>query len=139
MDEIGRGTTPEDGTAVAYAALHHLVKVNRCRTLFATHFHSLADLAAAEGLTVGSTANGDGAVEMYCTDVEEDEQGGFVYVHRLRKGINRQSHALKVAALAGLPEPAIQVAKRILDTSHKDTSSEFTDVQSNVKPSTAVG
>ncbi|PNY28427.1 MutS protein-like protein 1 [Tolypocladium capitatum] len=111
MDEIGRGTTPEDGTAVSYACLHHLVTVNQCRTLFATHFHDVADLAAAEGLC---GANG-GAVQMYCTDVEEDGHGGFVYVHKLRKGANRQSHALKVARLAGLPDHAIDVARRVLD------------------------
>ncbi len=114
MDEIGRGTTPEDGTAVAFASLHHLVHVNRCRTLFATHFHALADLAAAEGMCVDNGGDA-GAVEMYCTDVREDQDGGFVYVHRLRKGINRQSHALKVAQLAGLPERAIQVSQRVLD------------------------
>jgi DNA mismatch repair ATPase MutS len=110
MDEIGRGTTPEDGAAVSYACLHHLVTVNQCRTLFATHFHNVADLAASEGL-----CNADGgSVQFYCTDVEEDNQGGFVYVHKLRKGINRQSHALKVAKLAGLPERAIQTAKEVL-------------------------
>ncbi|OHF01405.1 MutS domain V [Colletotrichum orchidophilum] len=111
MDEIGRGTTPEDGTAVAYACLHHLVTINQCRTLFATHFHRVADLAVQDGL---SGEGEKGWVEMYCTDVDEDEDGGFVYVHKLRKGINRQSHALKVAKLANLPGPAVSIAKRIL-------------------------
>lgn len=111
MDEIGRGTTPEDGTAVSYACLQHLVTVNQCRTLFATHFHAVADLAAGEGF--GETDGGP--VHTYCTDVEEDGRGGFVYVHRLRKGINRQSHALKVARLAGMPELAIGTARRILE------------------------
>lgn len=116
MDEIGRGTTPEDGTAVSYACLHHLVTVNKCRTLFATHFHEVADLAAAEGFC---GTNG-GAVQMYCTDVAEDGHGGFVYMHKLRKGINRQSHALKVARLAGLPDHAIDVARRVLDGNARD-------------------
>ncbi|ROT37302.1 DNA mismatch repair protein MutS [Sodiomyces alkalinus F11] len=118
MDEIGRGTTPEDGAAVAFASLHHLVTVNKCRSLFATHFHSVADLAAASGLCGGPDSGGTGTggqVEMYCTDVEEDETGAFVYVHKLRKGINRESHALKVARLAGLPEAAICVAKDVLE------------------------
>ncbi|KAJ0121339.1 MutS domain V [Diaporthe amygdali] len=113
MDEIGRGTTPEDGCAVAFACLHHLVHVNKCRTLFATHFHDVADIVTEHGLRVED--GGDkGAVEMYCTDVAEDEQGGFVYVHKLRRGVNRQSHALKVARLAGLPEAALQTAREIL-------------------------
>ena len=110
MDEIGRGTTPEDGCAVAFACLHHLVHVNKCRTLFATHFHGVADLVTEHAMCVED--GGDkGAVEMYCTDVAEDDQGGFVYVHKLRKGVNRQSHALKVARLAGLPDAALQTAR----------------------------
>ncbi|KAI6093803.1 muts domain V-domain-containing protein [Hypoxylon rubiginosum] len=111
MDEVGRGTTPDDGAAVAFAALHHLVAVNRCRALFATHFHGLADLVAQRGMHVAQ----GGAVEMYCTDVEEVRGGGFVYVHKLQKGINRQSHALKVARLANMPEAAITVAREILE------------------------
>ncbi|EEY18646.1 DNA mismatch repair protein mutS [Verticillium alfalfae VaMs.102] len=116
MDEIGRGTTPEDGAAVAFASLQHLVTVNRCRALFATHFHAVADLAAARGLCGRGEGDGRdaGRVETYCTDVEEDDSGGFVYVHKLRKGVNRQSHALKVARLAGLPASAIQVAGDVL-------------------------
>ncbi|KJZ76709.1 hypothetical protein HIM_04045 [Hirsutella minnesotensis 3608] len=110
MDEIGRGTTPEDGTAVSYACLHHLASVNQCRTLFATHFHEVVDLAEEEGLY----RSDEGAIQTYCTDVEEDGAGGFVYVHKLRKGVNRQSHALKVAKLAGLPDQAIDVARRVL-------------------------
>ncbi|UNI14512.1 MutS protein 1 [Purpureocillium takamizusanense] len=110
MDEIGRGTTPEDGTAVSFACLHHLATVNQCRTLFATHFHEVADLAAANGLCKPN----HGAVHTYCTGVEEDGSGGFVYVHRLRKGVNRQSHALKVARLAGLPQRAIDMAEKVL-------------------------
>jgi DNA mismatch repair ATPase MutS len=107
MDEIGRGTTPEDGTAVAFASLHHLYYTNKCRTLFATHFHDLADMVVKEEME---------GVGFYCTDVEEDGKGGgFRYVHRLREGVNRRSHALKVARLAGLPEEAIAVARKVLD------------------------
>ena len=109
MDEIGRGTTPEDGIAVAFACLHHLYHINKSRTLFATHFHSLADMIVEEGM---------GAVGFYCTDVEESgEEGdeGFRYLHQLRQGVNKQSHALKVARLAGLPQRAIDVAKKVLE------------------------
>lgn len=117
MDEIGRGTTPEDGTAISFACLHHLVTINQCRTLFATHFHDVADMAAAEGFCEPQT----GPVQTYCTDVKEGENGSFVYVHKLRPGINRQSHALKVARLAGLPQHAINIAKKVLDTTIRDT------------------
>ena len=90
MDEIGRGTTPEDGIAVGYACLHHLYYKNQCRVLFATHFHALADMSK-DFEKLGC----------YCTDVAEGPDGAFSYVHRLQKGVNRQSHALKVARLAG--------------------------------------
>ena len=90
MDEVGRGTTPEDGVAVGYACLHHLHNTTRCRTLFATHFHTLVDM----------TKNFD-HLACYCTDVAEEEDGSWVYVHKLRQGVNRSSHALKVAKLAG--------------------------------------
>ncbi|KAK4151965.1 muts domain V-domain-containing protein [Chaetomidium leptoderma] len=123
MDEVGRGTTPEDGTAVAFAALHHLVSVNKCRALFATHFHGIADLVAKQGMRV-EDGGPNGAIDMYCTDVEEDDQGGFVYVYKLRKGINTQSHALKVARLAGLPEQAIRVAQQVLQDSGAIISSQ---------------
>ena len=91
MDEIGRGTTPEDGIAVSFACLHHLYYKNLCRTLFATHFHALADMTKDfEHLAC------------YCTDVLEGPGGSFSFVHRLQKGVNRSSHALKVARLAGM-------------------------------------
>lgn len=90
MDEVGRGTTPEDGIAVSYACLHHLHNVNKSRTLFATHFHALTNMTKDfEHL------------ECYCNDVLEESDGTFSYVHRLRKGVNRKSHALKVARVAG--------------------------------------
>ncbi|KAI1759752.1 muts domain V-domain-containing protein [Hypoxylon sp. FL1150] len=139
MDEVGRGTTPEDGAAVAFAALHHLVTVNRCRALFATHFHGLADLVAARGMQVAQ----GGAVEVYCTDVEEARGGGFVYVHKLRKGINRQSHALKVARLANMPEAAIVVAREVLEKdSHNHEANRAASSQNDThttRPSASVG
>lgn len=105
MDEIGRGTTPEDGIAVGFACLHHLYHKNRCRALFATHFHSLADMT-----------KGFEHLACYCTDVAEGPEGSFSFVHRLRKGVNRSSHALKVAHLAGIPEAAIETARTVLES-----------------------
>ena len=103
MDEVGRGTTPEDGTAVGYACLYHLHHINKCRTLFATHFHALADMTESFE-----------SLGRYCTDVAEDENGAFSFLHRLRQGVNRQSHALKVARLAGLPHLAVDIASSVL-------------------------
>jgi len=69
MDEVGRGTTVNDGLAIAFATIHHLATVNQCRTLFATHFHELAHM-----LGHTSEASGTGAyqnVRFFCTDVDE--------------------------------------------------------------------
>ncbi|EMC95114.1 hypothetical protein BAUCODRAFT_72421 [Baudoinia panamericana UAMH 10762] len=109
MDEVGRGTTPEDGIAVGYACLHALHNVNKCRTLFATHFHALADM----------TRDFD-HLACYCTDVAEDADGSWTYLHKLRKGVNRESHALKVARLAGLPTSAIHIAEQVLRDLRKE-------------------
>ncbi|KAB8766456.1 hypothetical protein FH972_026616 [Carpinus fangiana] len=103
MDEVGRGTTPEDGTAVGYAVLKHLHDVNGCRALFATHFHDLAELTGAL----------DG-VERWCSGVVEEDDGAFRYDHRLRRGVNRESHALKVARLARMPEDVVRDAEECL-------------------------
>lgn len=73
MDEVGRGTTVRDGLAIAFATIHHLVSVNGCRALFATHFHELADL-----LGYSSNGKGQGVFEdvgFFCTDVDETEVG----------------------------------------------------------------
>lgn len=109
MDEVGRGTTPEDGIAVGYACLHHLYHRNRCRMLFATHFHSLADMT-----------KGFEHLGCYCTDVADGPGKSFTFVHRLRKGVNRSSHALKVAQLAGLPDAAIETANEVLRSFNQD-------------------
>jgi DNA mismatch repair ATPase MutS len=73
MDEVGRGTTVKDGLAIAFATVHHLVSVNRCRALFATHFHELSDL-----LGYSSNGKGQGVFEnvgFFCTDVDETAVG----------------------------------------------------------------
>jgi DNA mismatch repair ATPase MutS len=126
MDEVGRGTTPQDGTAVAYGSLVHLHQVNKSRTLFATHFHALTDL------TVGWQGLGN-----YCTDIIEDGSGSFTFQHRLRRGVNRQSHALKVARLAGLPTAALEAATNILraiDEEQKGISGEEEMIESKAAP-----
>ena len=71
MDEVGRGTTIEDGLAIAFATVHHLLTVNQCRTLFATHFHELADML---GYTEDRQSLGAfEGIGFYCTDVSETE------------------------------------------------------------------
>ncbi|KAK9464096.1 muts domain V-domain-containing protein [Lipomyces oligophaga] len=102
VDELGRGTTPLEGLAIAYGALHHLYHVNQSRTLFATHFAELVDLTQDMEHVQG-----------YCTSLYHDEHG-MHFDHKLRKGVNRRSHALHVARLAGVPDKALEVAEAML-------------------------
>jgi DNA mismatch repair ATPase MutS len=120
MDEVGRGTTPEDGSAVSFACLHHLHYRNQCRTLFATHFHGLADMTHEFP-----------ALGRYCTDVKETTEGRFSFVHKLRKGVNRESHALKVAQLAGLPSETLELARSVRDSIRGEASQPTTSASSS--------
>ena len=69
MDEVGRGTTVKDGLAIAFATVHHLYSVNRCRALFATHFHEVADMVGYTELTGAQGFFKD--IGFFCTDVDE--------------------------------------------------------------------
>jgi DNA mismatch repair ATPase MutS len=70
MDEVGRGTTMKDGLAIAFGTVHYIESRARCRTLFATHFHELADLLMYnEALHSGGAAYS--RVKFYCNDVDE--------------------------------------------------------------------
>lgn len=89
MDEVGRGTSTADGFALAYAILDDLNRRIQCRTLFATHYHELAD-------AVGTFEN----LKCFKTDVYEDSLG-FSFLHRVEPGVCRLSHGLKVAQVAG--------------------------------------
>lgn len=103
MDEVGRGTTFLDGLAIAYACIHHLHSVSRCRVIFATHFHEL-------GQMIGSLPQAG----PYRTDLSEQADGSFTFEHKVRRGVNPKSHGIKVAELAGLPSSTIDTAKSVL-------------------------
>ena len=134
MDEVGRGTTAEDGIAVGYAVLKWLATVGGgkgVRALFATHFHALADLTlgrGGDGGVVDGEGRGvfEGKLACYCTRVIEEEdssgEGAFRFDHRMRPGVNRDSHALKVARLAGMPEGAVEIAAEVLEKLKKTGS-----------------
>jgi DNA mismatch repair ATPase MutS len=70
MDEVGRGTTVNDGLAIAFATLHHLVSVNQCRSLFATHFHELSDML---GYLNQPSQGIFSPVGFFCTGVNETD------------------------------------------------------------------
>ncbi|KAI7887317.1 hypothetical protein K492DRAFT_154903 [Lichtheimia hyalospora FSU 10163] len=96
MDEVGRGTSTADGRALAFAILAYLHDHIQCRTLFATHYHELADHIIA-----AKPKDSFERVQCYKTDLYQDESGRFSFLHRVLPGVCRQSHGLKVAQLAG--------------------------------------
>ncbi|KAK6510160.1 DNA mismatch repair ATPase msh1 [Arthrobotrys musiformis] len=114
MDEVGRGTTVDDGFAIAGGVVRYLWEVSGCRVLFATHFHGLVELVQAWEKEEGGV-EGRKKIGAYCTDLVEDEKGGWMFVHKLRKGVNMKSHAVKVARMAGLPQLALKTAEEILE------------------------
>ncbi|KLO13966.1 hypothetical protein SCHPADRAFT_873402 [Schizopora paradoxa] len=124
MDEVGRGTTMTDGISIAFAAICHLYYKNRCRTLFATHFHEVVDMLG--GNADRTESDTFPAIRYYCTDVDETD-GRFAYSHLMRPGVNRQSHGLKVAQLAGMPPLAIKIASETLSSISKRHISPFSE------------
>lgn len=103
LDEIGRGTATYDGLSIAWAVLEHLHGVNRCRALFATHYHEMTALSAKL----------DG-VENATVSVKE-WQGEVIFLHEVKKGAADRSYGVQVARLAGLPESVVARARVVLE------------------------
>ncbi len=103
LDEIGRGTATWDGLSIAWATLEHLHQVNRCRSLFATHYHELT--ALAEKLDQLHTA----------TVAVREWEGEVIFLHEVRPGTAEGSYGVQVARLAGLPESVIARAREVLE------------------------
>jgi DNA mismatch repair protein MutS len=102
LDEIGRGTATFDGLSIAWATIEHLHSANRCRALFATHFHELTVLATK-------------LPRLFNTTVRVKEwQGEVVFLHEVVPGAADRSYGIQVAKLAGLPASVIERAKLVL-------------------------
>lgn len=111
LDEIGRGTATFDGLSIAWAVVEHLHAVNRCRALFATHYHELTALAAKlPGLA--------------CQTMRIKEwRGDVVFLHEVAPGAADRSYGIHVAKLAGLPEAAVERAEQVLQMLEKGEQS----------------
>lgn len=102
LDEIGRGTATFDGLSIAWAAIEHLHEINRCRSLFATHYHEL-------------TALGDRLDRVANATVRVTEwKGEVVFLHEVVPGAADRSYGIQVAKLAGLPPAVVERARAIL-------------------------
>lgn len=102
LDEVGRGTATYDGLAIAWAAVEHLHETNKCRAIFATHYHELTDLAEK----LDHAAN----VSLRA----KDWNGDLVFLHDVKPGAADRSYGVQVARLAGLPRAAVRRAEAVL-------------------------
>jgi DNA mismatch repair protein MutS len=103
LDEVGRGTSTYDGLAIAWAVVEAIHEDNRCRCLFATHYHELTRLAErCEALTLHHVR-------------AREWKGDLVLLHEVGEGPADRSYGLAVARLAGLPPITIKRAKAVLD------------------------
>ena len=102
LDEIGRGTATYDGLSIAWAAVERLHDKNRCRGLFATHYHELTQLAEKlDGLALASMR-------------VKEWQGDIAFLHEVMPGAADRSYGVHVARLAGLPNDVVRRAANVL-------------------------
>jgi DNA mismatch repair protein MutS len=114
LDEVGRGTSTYDGLAIAWAAIEYLHARVRAKTLFATHYFELTELA--EQLS---------GVKNYHVSVKETG-GGIVFLRKVEPGAADRSYGIEVAKLAGLPNEVVTRAREVL-TEHESAERELTE------------
>ncbi len=107
LDEVGRGTSTYDGLAIAWAVVEGIHEANRCRCLFATHYHELTRLA-----------NSLDALSLHHVRAKE-YKGDLVLLHELADGPADRSYGIAVAKLAGLPPQVVARAKTVLEKLEK--------------------
>ena len=116
LDEVGRGTSTYDGLSLAWAITEHLANKIKCRTLFATHYHELTELAEL----FANVSNCNVAVREWMEEV--------VFLHKILPGGTDKSYGIHVAKLAGLPKTILERSKEILEelesTFQKEASGE---------------
>jgi DNA mismatch repair protein MutS len=102
LDEIGRGTATFDGLSIAWAVVENLHEANRCRALFATHYHELTSLAVR-------------LPQLSCHQMRVKEwQGDVVFLHEVAAGAADRSYGIHVARLAGLPPAVVARSEEVL-------------------------
>ncbi len=115
LDEVGRGTSTFDGIALAWAITEYLSEVTGARTLFATHYAELTELANA----LPSVKNLNVAVQEWGDQI--------VFVRRIEEGSTDRSYGIHVARLAGVPDAVVERAKAVLagmEAKHRDVGKE---------------
>jgi DNA mismatch repair protein MutS len=118
LDEVGRGTATYDGLAIAWAAVEYIHTRTRAKTLFATHYFELTELA--ERLS---------GVKNYHVSVKETG-GGIVFLRKVEPGAADRSYGIEVAKLAGLPHEVVERAREVL-AEHESAEQRLTDHLAN--------
>lgn len=108
MDELGRGTATFDGTAIAHAVVDYLVQKIRCRSLFATHYHSLVDDWEIDPRV--RLGHMDCLVDSPDSKTSETATEEITFLYKLSDGSSPKSYGINVAKLAGLPDDVIVIA-----------------------------
>ncbi len=103
LDEVGRGTSTFDGISIAWAVSEYIHERVKAKTVFATHYTELTELASMY----------DGIVNM--TIAVEEREGNVVFLHKLIEGVADRSYGIEVARLAGLPDEVVERAKDVLN------------------------
>ena len=106
MDEVGRGTSTEDGLSIAWAVSEYLLYRIKCKTLFATHYHELTRMSHP-------------SLKNLCMSVSENGSD-IVFLRKVADGSSENSYGIHVAKLAGLPETVIKRAEVILNKIQSD-------------------
>nr|WP_189490498.1 DNA mismatch repair protein MutS [Limoniibacter endophyticus] len=102
LDEIGRGTSTFDGLSIAWATVEFLHEQNRCRSLFATHFHEMTALSQKLARLDNVTMR------------VKEWNGEVIFLHEIAKGAADRSYGVQVARLAGLPDAVVERARAVL-------------------------
>jgi DNA mismatch repair protein MutS len=114
LDEVGRGTSTYDGLSLAWAITEHIANKLKCRTLFATHYHELTELAEL----FANVKNCNVAVREWMDEV--------VFLHKILPGGTDKSYGIHVAKLAGVPKPILERSKEILEELENTFAKEAT-------------
>ncbi|MBR4600510.1 MAG: DNA mismatch repair protein MutS, partial [Treponema sp.] len=114
MDEVGRGTSTEDGLSIAWAVSEYLLNALKCKTLFATHYHELTRLNHPR-------------LQLLCMEVSE-ENDKVTFLRKIKVGASENSYGIHVASLAGLPQGVIRRANEILESLHSASDASGVNV-----------
>lgn len=102
IDELGRGTSTNEGLALSWSCVKYLINKNKSMTLLSTHFFELTKLALSENFVKN----------FHFTAIESN--GHIAFLYQIKNGVSKKSYAISVASLSGLPDTVIKIAKEKL-------------------------